>query len=344
MAAAFVGATDMMVSDYDGNQPDAPVKYKCIYCKFSATRKIGVERLFQTIPQWHSQFGNVSVFWDATMQMDNKPPKAKRDQRPKTPQQQVFMEGNVELNKVEAPAKVANLLPVADSVITMDEAHAFAESASSARANSQITLRHHCKLLRKHTPEQWMALLHEFMYPDDVANLVQSPFATPFFQFYIQNNMDMLEYAAIRMLASCCLPWKGFTLAKAKANFPGEVEGHHMQMLPRFHTGQFCICNQDPVTFREIWPELGIVQDGPTMQEEAEGWEGMGVWTSTHQKVLGVFFNVNAEGRLDLFEHGCGLIFTQHLELFTLQQMDQCCIHDKAQVGEGPWPNASTAG
>ena len=51
MAAAFVGATDMMVSDYNGNQPDAPVKYKCIYCKFSATKKIGVEKLFQTIPQ-----------------------------------------------------------------------------------------------------------------------------------------------------------------------------------------------------------------------------------------------------------------------------------------------------
>ena len=83
MAAAFVGATDMMVSDYDGNQPDAPVKYKCIYCKFSATRNIGVERLLQTIPQWHSTFGNVPVFWDATMQMDNKPqrPRGTKGQR-----------------------------------------------------------------------------------------------------------------------------------------------------------------------------------------------------------------------------------------------------------------------
>ena len=79
----FIAASDMMVSDWDGNQEDNPLKYKFIYSKYVTTREVAVTQLMERIPQWFSMMDNhggrgVPLYWSCSMQLGNHVHKPKK--------------------------------------------------------------------------------------------------------------------------------------------------------------------------------------------------------------------------------------------------------------------------
>ena len=322
----FIAASDMMVSDWDGNQEENPLKYKCIYSKYVSTREVAVNQLMENIPRWFSMMDNhggrrVPLYWGCSMQLGNHVHKPK-NMKVKIEHQEVFI-GDTNISNFQVPQDIDSAKPAAVASIPLTTGQAFVERA---RGNCTALVAKRATLTSKHTQAEFEAILLPYFYHAEFQALMQSPFAIYFAQFYWRTRLDLFQWYGTKELAAKAFPFNGLTLARAKVNFPpvGLRDFEGFSVLAQFSAGQICICNEVAIGCREEWNEhLGVLCDGPAISEkyiDEEGKDhGLATWPlgTTHMKNIGAFFEVNDENGFELLADGFGMIFQQHIQELT---------------------------
>ena len=106
-------------------------------------------------------------------------------------------------------------------------------------------------LVARHNQQEWLALMKEQLYDEEVEELQGTSIVIEFFSLYLANRLQALKYKLTEMLVAKSLPDRatGITIKMATANFPPHgLEWHPscQGAYAKFTTGQLMLCMQKP--------------------------------------------------------------------------------------------------